>query len=262
MNISLARLDLRLRRRALVGTAVGAMAYLLLVIAAYPSFRGDTSLSTMLESNPSAAAALGISGSITSTSGWLSANMYANLAPLLALMLTIGYGAAAIAGANADGQLGLVATLPIKRASIVCHKVAELVVVSLVVPVASFVVCLFAPRFQLTPDWGSLIGVTATLGLLALDFGVIAMFLGAITHSRSAALGITSGLAAASYLISSLAPVVAVAERARWLSPFFWAVGHDQLARGVTPLQLVALVSLAAIVAAATVPVFRRMDVQ
>ena len=51
----------------LIGTAVGAAAYLALIVAIYPSFRHDTSLDAMLTANP-AAAAFGINGSITSPS--------------------------------------------------------------------------------------------------------------------------------------------------------------------------------------------------
>src|SRR6478736_1937862 len=104
-NTELVRLDLRLRRRMLIGTAVGAAAYLALIVAIYPSFRHDTSLDAMITSNPAAAAAFGITGSITSPAGWLDANMYANFGPLLAMLLTVGYGAAAIAGQDADGLL-------------------------------------------------------------------------------------------------------------------------------------------------------------
>ena len=56
---------------------------------------------------------------------------------------------------------------------------------------------------------------TASLALLALgiDLGLIALALGAATRSRGTAIGITTALAAASYLLSSLAPVV------HWLRP-------------------------------------------
>jgi ABC-2 type transport system permease protein len=75
-------------------------------------------------------------------------------------------------------------------------------------PLTTFVVCLAGPRFALVPDWKALGGVTITLTLLALDFGLCAMFVGALTGSRGAATGAATAAAAAAYLISSLAPVV------------------------------------------------------
>jgi ABC-2 type transport system permease protein len=245
----------------LVGTAVGAAVYLLLVIAVYPSFRHDTSLQSMVEGNPAAAAAFGISGSITSPAGWLDANMYANLGPLLALMLTIGYGSTAIAGQAADGLLGLVATLPLRRAAVVRQKSVALLLVALVVPVVSLATCLTGPQFELEPSWSALLQVTATSTLLALDFGAVALLVGALTGSRGTALGVASGLAALAYLVSSLAPVVDGARSVRWASPFYWAVGNDQLAEGWSLPAVLALIGLAAVLLAATVPAFRRLDV-
>ncbi|MGV1010484.1 MAG: ABC transporter permease subunit [Dermatophilaceae bacterium] len=261
MRTELLRLDLRLRRRMLIGTAAGAAAYLLLIVAMYPSFQRDTSIDSMIQANPAAAAAFGVSGSITSPSGWLSGNMYANIAPLLGLLLTIGYGAAAIAGQNTEGTLGIVATLPVSRTRIVLQKASALLLAALVVPVASYAVCLAGPHFQLHPNWGALLGVTIALTLLSFDFGATALMLGALTASRGVALGVASGSAAAAYLLSSLAPVIHAIHSVRWLSPFYWAVGDDQLANGPTAWELTALAALGVTLVAATIPAFRRLDI-
>jgi len=255
------RFDLRLRRRMLLWTAGGVVTYVFLIVAVYPSFKGDTSLDAMIQANPAAASAFGISGSITTPAGWLNANVYANIGPLLALLLTIGYGAAAVAGQDADGTLGLLATLPMSRTRLVLAKTWTLLPIALVVPVATLVVCLAGPRFALTPDWGALLGVTVTLTLLAFIFGACAMFVGALTGSRGAATGAASALAAAAYLISSLGPVVPELHSIRWLSPFSWAVGNDQLAHGPITAEMLALLGLAAALAVATIPAFRRLDI-
>jgi len=262
MPVELVRLELRLRRRMLLGTGFGAMAYLLLIVLMYPSFRGDTSLNSMLSSNPGAAAAFGITGSITSPAGWLNGNMYANFGPLLALLLSIGYGAAAIAGQAADGTLGLVATLPLGRTRIAAAKLLALVLVAAVVPIASYLPCLLGPHFQLYPNWSALAWTSVALGLLAFDLGALALWLGAVTGSRGLALGVSAAAAAAAYLLSSLAPLVHALRGPRRLSPFYWAVGNDQLARGVPPAALVALAGLGMVLAGAAVPAFRRLDLQ
>ena len=261
MNTELIRLDLRLRRRMLIGTAVGAAAYLALIVAIYPSFRHDTSLDAMITANPAAAAAFGITGSITSPSGWLSANMYANFAPLLALLLTVGYGAAAIAGQDADGLLGLEATLPVTRTNIVLQKALTLLLVALVVPAVSLAVCLTGPYFELNPDWGALLEVTLALTLLAFDIGATALLVGAFTGSRGAALATASTVAAAAYLVSSLATISQPINGIRLLSPFFWAVGNNQLTNGVGPGGLAALLALGLALTTATIPAFLRLDI-
>lgn len=260
MPADVLRLDLRLRRRMVLGTALGTAAYLLLVVTVYPSFRTDTTFNDLVASNPAAAAAFGISGSITSPAGWLGANMYANFGPLLALLLTVGYGAAAVAGQDSDGLLGLVATEPLTRARILAEKLLTLLVLAAVVPLISYAVCLAGPHFELTPDWGALAGVTVSLSLLAFDVGAVALLVGTWTGSRGAALGAASGMAGAAYLVSSLAAVNATIHGVRWLSPFFWAVGNDQLSAGVSAAELAALVGLGAVLVAASAVAFRRRD--
>ena len=52
------RLDLRLRRRSALAYAVGVGAYALLIVALYPSFKNDTSLDELTESQPHAGRAL------------------------------------------------------------------------------------------------------------------------------------------------------------------------------------------------------------
>ena len=261
MSTELVRLDLRLRRRMLIGTAIGAAAYLALIVAIYPSFRHDTSLNAMISANPTAAAAFGITGSITSPAGWLSANMYANFAPLLALLLTVGYGAAAIAGQDSDGLLALEATLPVTRTNLVIQKALTLLLVALVVPAVSLAVCLTGPYFELNPDWGALLEVSLALALLAFDAGAAALLVGAFTGSRGAALSTATAVAAAAYLVSSLAAISQPINGLRWLSPFFWAVGNNQLERGVGLASLAALGGLGVLLIGATVLAFRYLDI-
>lgn len=262
MRTDLARLDLRLRRRMVAGTTLGAAAYLALIVATYPTFKHDTSFDAMIAANPAAAAAFGITGDITSPAGWLGANMYGNIGPLLALLLTIGYGAAAVAGQDEDGTLGLLATLPVGRARLLAQKMLTLALLALAVPCASLLVCLLGPHFELRPDWAALLGVTVTSALLAFDLGAVALVAGARTGSRGAALGLAGGLAAAAYLVSSLAPVVGALHRVRWASPFFWAVGDDQLADGVAIGHVAALVGLGAVLLVAGLLAFRRLDIR
>lgn len=261
MSSGILMLDLRLRRRAAIGTAIGAAAYLLLVIAVYPNFKSDTAFDDVIRANPTAAAAFGINGSITSPEGWLSANMYANFGPLLALLLTIGYGAAAVAGQDADGTLGLLATLPLTRTRILLQKVAALLALASVVPAVAYAVCLLGPHFDLHPDLRRLVEVSIATTLLAFDIGVLALLAGAVTGSRGAAIGVATGTAAAAYLVGSLAAAVPTLRAARWGSPFTWAVADSQLTTGVTTREFVALIALGAALVALCVPAWRHRDI-
>lgn len=74
--------------------------------------------------------------------------------------------------------------------------------------------------------------IAVALVLMGLDFGLITMALGAATSRRGTALGIASGLAAASYLLSSLATTIGAIRPGRYLSLFYWSVGNGQITKG------------------------------
>ena len=255
------RLDLRLRRRSMYGYTIGMAAYAFIIVALYPSFKNDTSLNKLTENGSTVAALFGASGPLTTPSGWLNANLYANFMPLILLLLTIGYGASCLAGQDEDGTLGLVATLPISRRRLALHKAATMVALTVPVSVATLVCVLAGHGFDLTIDTGALIGVTIGALLLAVDFGAIAMLIGAATGSRGTALGISTALAAVSYLISSLAPVVRWIHRARYASPFFYAVGDGQVSHGLQPVWATVLVATAACAITACLVAFERLDI-
>jgi beta-exotoxin I transport system permease protein len=105
MLADITRLELRLRRRSAIGYAPGMALYTLVVVALYPAFKNSASLNSL--SGSTAAALFGVTGPLTSPGGWLNGNIYGNFFPLIMLLLTIGYGAACLAGQDEDGTLAL-----------------------------------------------------------------------------------------------------------------------------------------------------------
>jgi len=261
MNSDVLRIDLRLRRRGTCWYTTGIAIYTLVIVALYPSFKNDTSLDQLTAHDSTVAALFGANGPLTTPTGWLNANLYANFLPLILLLVTTGYGAASLAGQDEDGTLGLIATLPVSRPTIVAQKALALVILAVPLSVVTLA-CAFAGRgFQLTISTSDLLAITAGTLLLGVDFGAIAMLIGALTASRSAAVGITAAIAATSYLIATLAPVVPWLHPARYGSLFYYAVANDQLAHGLTLLSAAVLVAtgLAATLGAARA--FERLDI-
>lgn len=261
MSTDLLRLDLLLRRRSILGYSLGMAVYTFIIVALYPAFRNETGLDQFTSENSTIAALFGISGSLTSDSGWLNANLYANFLPLIIVLLTVGYGASCIAGQNEDGTLGLVATLPLSRTRIALQKSAAMCLVAVPVSVVTAICVLSGRGFDLQIDTATLVGVTIAVLLLGIDFGALAMLIGALTGSRGTALGATSMVAAATYLINSLAPAVSWIRPARLVSPFFYAIGDNQLVDGVSISAFVVLLGIAAMLSWGAVVVFGRLDV-
>jgi beta-exotoxin I transport system permease protein len=258
MLANVARLDLRIRRRSTIWYAAGMAIYTLVVVVLYPSFKHQTSLNGL--SGSTAAALLGVTGKLTSPDGWLNANIYSNFFPLIMLLLTIGYGAAALAGQDEDGTLALVSTLPIRRHSILVQKAAAMALQGLLLAVAVAVCVVIGRGFQLTISPASTIAVSVALVLMGLDFGLVTMAVGVVSGRRGTALGVGAGLAAASYLLSALAQTISGIRPGRYLSLFYWAVGNDQISRGVSTMDFAVLVVVGIAVLVVAVIAFRKAD--
>jgi ABC-2 type transport system permease protein len=261
MPVDIALLDLRLRRRAVIGYTASIAVYTFVVVALYPAFKDETSLNDLTQSDPAVGALFGVTGSLISPSGWLNANIYANFLPLVILLLTIGYGAACVAGQDEDGTLSLVVTLPRSRWAILGQKVGTLVLQALPVALATLLLVLIGRNFDLALGIGALVGTTLGVLLLAVDFGLLALLVGALTGSRGAALGVASAVAAASYLVSSLAPVTHWLRPFRVASLFYWSVGNDQLVRGLSAGSIAVLCCVGVALTVASALAFDRLDV-
>jgi ABC-2 type transport system permease protein len=262
MSLDVARLDLRLRRRATLGYALGIAAYTFVIVALYPAMRHDTGLDDLTKNNSTMAALFGAVGSITSPVGWLNANLFVNFAPLLVLLVTVGYGASCIAGQNDDDTLALVAVLPMTRRRIVLQKVVALCAQATAVSVVTGLVVLVGRSFELAVPLGHLAGATVGMLLLGIDLGLLALAIGSATGSRGLALGITSAIAVVSYVVSAMAPVISWMQPLRPASIFAWSVGRNQLATGLSGTSWVVLLGVGAALAAVSVWSFERLDIR
>ena len=260
MRSEITRLDVSLRRRSILGYTIGLALYAFVVVALYPAFKHSNSLDSLVKNDSTAAALFGVSGPLSSSGGWLNGNIYANFFPLIALLMTIGYGAAAIAGQDEEGTLCLIATLPTPRAMIAAQKIAAMALQAAVLAAAVAACVLIGKSFQLTVGIKEALAISLAVLLMALDFGLLAMAIGALTGRRGTAIGITAAAAATSYLVSSLAPVVSWIHPARYASLFYWAVGDNQIVGGVSLADYAVLLAVALLTAWAAIAAFQRLD--
>ena len=256
-------LDLSNRRRSLIGYCLGMAVYTLVVVAMYPAFKTSSSPDNSLPAIPRRPRCSEISGSISTSSGWLNGNIYANFFPLVLLLLTIGYGAASLAGQDEDGTLGLLAVLPapLHRYFSVANKAAAMAAQAAALAATVAVLVIIGRSFQLSASAASVVSVSAAVFLMGLDFGLVTMAAGALAGRRGTAIGTGTALAAASYLISSLAPVASWIRPARNASLFYWSVGNSQISHGVSVGDYTVLIAVGACALAAAMLAFRRLDI-
>jgi ABC-2 type transport system permease protein len=234
--------------------------YAFVIVAIYPSFEHSTGLDNFTKDAPTMAALFGAIGSLTSPPGWLNVNLYANVFPLIVLMATIGYGASCLAGQDEEGTLALVVTLPIGRRRITLEKIIAMIIQAIVIVAVVTAVIALGHAFDITVGTANLVGTSLGVLLLGLDLGLVALVAGAATGSKGKALGVASAAGALSYLISSLAPVVAWIRPARFVSLFYWSVGNDQLKSGLNLGDAVVLVGTGLVLATYAALSFDRLD--
>lgn len=148
------------------------------------------------------------------------------------------YGASSIAGQSQDGSLGLVATLPINRRQL--FRESSLVLAQIAVPLAvAILACvLVGPYSDLTLPTRPVVGTTLAGLLLGVDFGLLSMALGVLTGTRGLTLGLTTAIAAASYLISSLGPAVGWARRPGRPDRHPCSTGPSEVISSLRPLRV------------------------
>lgn len=260
MQLNVARLDFSNRIRPLLAYSAGMALSTLAVVALYPAFKDSTGLDKFVNDDSGAAALFGVTGSLTSPAGWLNGNIYGNYFPLVMLLLTIAYGAAALAGQDEDGTLGPIVALPISRTAIVLEKLATMAVQAATLA-AAVGVCVFAGRlFELRIAPGNVVTISVATALLGIDFGAITMAIGGFTGRRGTAIGIATALAAISFLLNSLAAIASWLHPARYLSLFYWSIGDNQLTKGVSPADYAVMLAVLLCAAYATALAFRRLD--
>jgi ABC-2 type transport system permease protein len=258
MLADITRLELTLRRRSTIGYAAGMALYTVAVVALYPSFKNSTSLDGL--SGSTAAALFGVTGPLTSPGGWVNGNIYGNFFPLIMLLLTIGYGAATVAGQDEDGTLALLTALPLGRRAILFQKAAAMALQALLLGAAVTIAVFIGRAFELTISPGSAIAISAAVVLMGLDFGLVTMATGAATGRRGTALVVGTSLAAVSYLLSSIGSAISWIRPGRYLSLFYWSVGADQISKGVSAGDFTVLIMVGSGALFAAVVAFRRAD--
>ena len=225
-------------RRALAGWCVGVVAYVGSDRVDLPLHRGlararrARSRATRTSSSPSSASPA--PGSITSGAGYLDAELFSFMLPLLVLVLAIGSGARTLAGEEDAGRLELVSRLPAaaaqRRAREGSRRSASRSSLALRRQRRSR--CSRSTHSSASTSRRRIVAAAvASLVALGLLHGWLALAVGAATASRALAIGRRRG--SPRRVTSSTASM----RLAGWLDPFrflssFWLVGSSPLQGG------------------------------
>jgi ABC-2 type transport system permease protein len=188
MPRSIAAAALRERRRGLVGWMLGALAATSLVVWAYTLVRGSAAVQNLVARFPPQLMAMfgADPDLLTTAGGFVQAQLYGFVAPLMLLTFAIGLGASATTAEEDNRTADLLLALPVRRERVIFEKFVALAVLLLPVVLVFAAVLLVG---NAAADLGlSLRGIVAAnvgLYLLVLLHGCLALAVGAATGNRA-----------------------------------------------------------------------------
>jgi len=252
---------IRDQRRTLLWWGLGFVGTVFMYAAFWPTIRGNASqFNDYIAKLPEAIRNL-IGGDYGTPRGYIQAEMFSLLLPVLLLVYAIGAGARTIAGEEETGTLDLLLSAPIRRTRVLLDKFWAMVGASLLLATLAWVAIVGVGRpFGLTVSLVNLAAAAANLFLLGVAFGSIALAVGSATGNKGVAIGVTGGLALVTFIVKTLAPSVPAMKPLRILSPFYFYADHRPLANGFNGVDTVVLAGISVVAVAAALFVFHRRD--
>jgi ABC-2 type transport system permease protein len=252
------------RRVSILYWLAGFAAIGALVLAVYPAFRDSAALKEFLARFPPAMMSmLGIDPtSFTTGIGFVQAQLYSFIAPIVLIAFTVPAGGAATAREEEDGTADLLLAYPIRRARVVIEAFLALALLSaLLAGVLAATLLLGNAAVDLRVPARGILGVNLGLWLLGLFFGALTMTVGAWLGKARPAMGVGAGFALVTFFIQGLAPVVKSLQPLQPYTPFYWYLNGDPARAGPTAGQAVLAAAVLVLLAGAVV-LFRLRDIR
>jgi ABC-2 type transport system permease protein len=257
---------LRDQRRSLFFWGIGLVALSLYIAFFYPTVKEMPQIQDFFQQSEQKEVIEAFFGGqildFTSPSGYLNAELFSLMLPLLMLVFAVGFGSSAIAGEEEKGTLDFLLANPIPRWRIVIEKFGVMAASTImlgIVFLAGLMIGIIAVDMDIS--FLRLVEMTFSTILLALNFGTLALFLGCWRGNRGLSIGVSVGLAVIMYLLNSLAEMVDVLKDYRIVSPFYHHVSPNILTNGLEAGHLLVLLGVVAVFLAASIPVFQRRDI-
>jgi ABC-2 type transport system permease protein len=263
MSTELIGKSLRDNRGNTIGWGLVLVAGVVLQMAVYPTVRqAAADFEQLLSSYPEAFKAMfGVGGEFTSGVGYVQAEVFGFLAPLVLLGVAIGQAGRATAAEEQSGTMDLLMANPLSRTKVLLDKALAVLACLLAVAAALAAVLVVSTAVVgLDVPVADLVAASAMSALLAAPFGALALLIGAFTGRRGLAVAIPVGVAVAAFLIKTLA------ELADWLrpwlvlSPFHHAAIDDALSGDTNYSGALVLICLTAALVLLAVFAFERRD--
>ena len=250
------------QRWSLLGWATGIITLVLVEAAVWPSMRDLPSLEELLSGYPEALRELFALDAMNTGIGFLNAELFTLILPLMFIVFAVSRGARLVAGEEEQGLLDVVLVTRVTTTSLLLQKAAALATAVAVLAVVLMVMVLVcSPVFDLGIGFGDLAPAVLAMWLLGTEFGFVSLAVGAVTGRRAVALAVGGTLAVASYTLYALGQIVDSVKPWQPFSPIDQAVNAGPLGGGV-PASFGWLALGIVLVILAAAPPFGRRDIR
>ena len=198
------------RRHSAIWWTLGMVAMTAWLVAVYPVIRDSDAMQSFLDDFPPELMAMfGIDPDVYLTgAGYLQAQLFSFIAPIILITFAVGFGVSATAGEERSGTMDMLLSLPLTRRSIILQKATAMILLAGILSIAIAVTLIVLdPVVGLKLSIGGIAAVTIGLWLLGITFGGVAMSIGAFTGSPSTAGGLAGFLAILAWLVTSFSAI-------------------------------------------------------
>ena len=254
---------LRDQRRALLGWGIGIALFCLLMVAYFPTIEqmGDD-FQKLIESYPPAMQAFfGDFSEMQTPAGYLNAEMWSAMLPLVVLLFAIGRAADAVAGEEERGALDTLLTHPVSRRRAFLQKAAG-------VAIGLTIICALLALLTVLIDlvWGmgisslNILAASLIVLLLGLAFMGVSFAIAGWRGRKGLVIALASSIAVASYVLNALGKLVSWLEDARFVSLFKYYSDVNPLKDGLDVPAAIVLALVAIVGVFVGMLLFERRD--
>ena len=168
-----------------------------------------------------------------SIEGFLNAQVFTIMAPIMAIAVAVNYGGKATAQEESSKSLDIILSTPISREKFISQKIFSMIIKTLFIALTHWIayIVLGIIFSQNIPVEG-LSAICLNLFLMAITFGAISVFIGTLSGNATQAISIGGALAMAGYLIANIAPLVDSLNNTKYFALFYYYKGSDPLKFG------------------------------
>jgi ABC-2 type transport system permease protein len=205
--------------------------------------------------------ALGVED-LASPIGFLDAELFSLMFPIVLIGIGIVIGVSAIAGEEDSRTINVLLSHPVRRTAAAWAKVAAMIVLVGLLGAAIFGSLIVGNAIgELEIGAGGLFAASLMTALLGILFGSLAFAVGAATGRPGLSVGVAAGVALLAWVVDAFAPLIGGMDDVQKLSPLYWYTGTGPLTNGLDPLSTFLMVGVSAILFVGGVVAFDRRDI-